>query len=435
MKVSLSDKNSKYLILLLVIIFSFYRSPYIFFNSRFFAEEASQHFLYAINNSFFDNLIFYDKAAGYYNLTPNILTWFSTLLPLELAPYFTVYGSFLIILFLIYITLFRESDLFDSNRKKILGAILLFISPPLIPEIWINSINSQVYLCLISILILFMKNLSVNQKHGNHFILLISGLSGIYTCVLLPLYFFKFYFHKVKYNFINLIILIFSNIIQLSLVLNSTINNSLHRSVLKIDFSKDMLVNFVYNIISKPFLGRDLTHWTWLKISNMHNNYFIWIALLFILFLLILALNFKKIYNFIKINYTCYYLVIIFFLISSVIIFGSLGNQLGGRYAVIPGVVLILIALDILFKSRNRMLSTFLSIMILISVISGLFEFRPNYKFNSKNPGTNYLKFLDCINCPEWKNEVIQWRKDNKRPIRLWPYPEKQFTLKIANND
>ena len=80
---------------------------------------------------------------------------------------------------LIYITLFRESDLFDSNRKKILGAILLFISPPLIPEIWINSINSQVYLCLISILILFMKNLSVNQKHGNHFILLISGLNPL----------------------------------------------------------------------------------------------------------------------------------------------------------------------------------------------------------------------------------------------------------------
>lgn len=435
MKVSLSIRNSKYLILLLVIIFSFYRSPYIFFNPRFVAEEASQHFLYAINNSFFNNLIFYDKAAGYYNLTPNILTWFSTLLPLEFAPYFTVYGSFLIILFLIYIILFRQSDLFDTNGKKILGAILLFISPPFIPEIWINSINSQVYLCLISILILFMKNLSDNQKYVNHSILLISGLSGIYTCALFPLYFFKFYFNKVKYNFINLIILIFSNVIQLSLVLNSTINNSLHRTVLKIDFSDNMLVNFVYNIILKPFLGRDLTHWIWIKISNLNNNYFFWIALLFIFFLLILSFNLKKIYNFIKINHTSNYLIIIFFLISSVVIFGSLENQLGGRYAVIPGVILILIALDILFKSRNIMLSTFLSTIILISVISGLFEFRPNYKFNLRNPDSNYLKFLDCINCPEWKNEVIRWRNDNKRPIRLWPYPSKQFILKIVNND
>ena len=39
-------------------------------------------------------------------------------------------------------------------------------------------------------------------------------------------------------------------------------------------------------------------------------------------------------------------------------------------------------------------------ILIILSILVGTYEFRPNSK---------YIKFLDCINCPEWKNEVIKW--------------------------
>ena len=120
MKLNLSNNKFKYLTLLLFLIFSFYRSPYIFINSRFVGEEASNHFLFAVNNSFLDNLLYYDIRAGYYNLIPNIFTWFSTLGSLEIAPYFTVYGSFIIIFYLIYLTIFRDSDLFNSNKKNLL---------------------------------------------------------------------------------------------------------------------------------------------------------------------------------------------------------------------------------------------------------------------------------------------------------------------------
>ena len=226
-----------------------------------------------------------------------------------------------------------------------------------------------------------MKNLNKKQRFENHFFVLLGGLSGIYTCALLPLFMIKFYFDRNKYNFINFLILCFSNVIQFLLILNSNINNSLHSSVLKIDFSKDMLISFIYNIILKPFLGRDLTHSIWMKISQINDNYYIWIILLFVLFLSISIINLKKIFYFLKENYTTSYLMIIFFIILGIIIFGSLGNQLGGRYAVIPGALLILIVLDILFKSKSFLLS-FLLFFDFYYIASGIYEFRPNYKVN-----------------------------------------------------
>ena len=435
MKSNLSINKFKYLILLLILLFSFYRSPYIFLNSRFVAEEGSHHFLFAINNSFFLNLFYYDASAGYFNLVPNVLTWFSTLVPLEYAPYFTVYGSFVIIFYLSYITLFRESELFDTDKKKILGVFLLFITPPFVSEIWINSINSQIYLCLISILILFMKNLNKKQKIENHILLFISSISGIYTCALVPLYVLKFYFNKNRYNFFNFLILIFSNLMQLGLILNSKLSNSLNNSVFMNDFNKDMMISFVYNIFLKPFFGRDLTHLIWEKISYINNNAFLWTAIFFPIFIIFAIFKFKEIIIFLKKNYTTWYLIFIFFIMSGVITFGSLENQIGGRYAVIPGVLIILILTDILLKTKKSILTVVLSIMIFTSIITGAYEFRPNYRVNLSNPDTNYLKFLDCLNCPEWKSEINKWRKDNKTLIGLWPYPKKQFSLKITKND
>ena len=49
-------KYMKFLFLFLFIILSFYRSPFIFLNGRFLAEEATSHFVFALQNNFFENL-------------------------------------------------------------------------------------------------------------------------------------------------------------------------------------------------------------------------------------------------------------------------------------------------------------------------------------------------------------------------------------------
>ena len=244
-------KYIKYLLLFLLILLSFHRSPFIFLNGRFLAEEATQHFIFALQNNFFQNLIYYDELAGYFNLIPNLFTWISTNLKIQYAPLATVYGSFIFIILLPYLCLFRESNFLNSEIKKILASLILFFSPPFVPEIWLNTINSQVYLCLIAILILFMINLTQKQKIINHILIFFGGLSGIYTCALLPFFFIKYFFDKIKYNFINFVILLFTNTIQIILILRSKINDTLFYSDYDFRFDLDLLVNIFYNFIAK----------------------------------------------------------------------------------------------------------------------------------------------------------------------------------------
>ena len=59
--------------------------------------------------------------------------------------------------------------------------------------------------------------------------------------------------------------------------------------------------------------------------------------------------------------------------------------------------------------------------------MTGIYEFRPP----TKNVKHQYIKFLDCINCPFWKEEVQKWKKDQNYRLKLWPYPRKSLKLKI----
>ena len=116
--IKIDIKKIKYICLFLILVISFWRSPFIFLNGRFLAEEASSHFIFALQNNFFENLIYYDERAGYYNLIPNLFTWISANIKIEYAPLATVYGSYIFIILLPYFCLFRDSELFNTEKKK-----------------------------------------------------------------------------------------------------------------------------------------------------------------------------------------------------------------------------------------------------------------------------------------------------------------------------
>ena len=411
---------------LIIIFFSFYRSPYIFINGRFFAEEGL-HFAYVWKNGFFNGLFFVEEIAGYLNLIANIFASLASLVEIENAPFVNIYGSFLVVLTLPYLILFRDSEIFTNNNKKIIGAILLFCSPPFVPEIWLNTVNLQVYLCLISIIILFMKNLDINQKFLNHFIVFISGFSGIYTCSLLPLFAFNYFLKKNYYNLLNFLILSFATLFQLYLILYSKIEDNLHSSVLTGNINFQGFDLFIYNNVFKPFFGRQFVHLFWESLVNFFSllNHVYVILFIFLFLLSLLLMNIKKIINFLYKDKTTLYLVYIFFTVSIIIIFGSLGNYFGGRYAVIPGVTLILILFYLQSKIETRYLKFILIMLITSSIITGIYEFRPP----TKNVKHLYIKYLDCYNCPSWKEELIIWKSDENYSLKIWPYPQKTMRL------
>ena len=92
-----------------------------------------------------------------------------------------------------------------------------------------------------------MSNLNRKQKFLNHSLLLLGGLSGVYTCALLPLFGLKFFLNRSRYNFINIIVLFITNLIQLSLIIISKLNN-LHNfinSFRNIEFLFTFLISFM----------------------------------------------------------------------------------------------------------------------------------------------------------------------------------------------
>jgi len=411
------------LIFLSIILFSFYRSPYIFLKGRFFAEEA-KHFAYAWKNGFLSGLVYVEDLAGYLNIIANILASFASIIKIEYAPYITVYGSFLIILTLPYLVLFRDSNLFTNNFKKILGSLILFSSPPFIPEIWLNAINLQVYLCLISLVILFMTNLTKKQKILNNFIIFISGFSGIYTCSLLPLFLINYHYKRNFYNLLNFLIILFSTILQLSLIIYFKLKDTLSDSVFANSFDFSSLSLFLYNNIFKAFFGREFIHYIWRNLNSFFDQtYIILTMIIFLLF--IILMNLKYIIKIILKDRTLLYLIYVFFTVSFIILVGSLDNYFGGRYAVITGSSLILIMIHSYSIIEKKFLKFFVNLLIFFSLITGFYEFKPP----KQNTKYYYVNILDCIDCPEWRNELNKWKIDNNYVIKIWPYPAKTMYL------
>ena len=425
-----SGKISQYkieiLILTLIIGFSLYRSPFIFLNGRFIGEEATHHFMSALNNNFFKNLIYFDNVSGYFNLIPNILSEISTYLPIEYAPMVTVYGSFLIIINLSFICLFNNSYFLNTKIKRITVSLLLFITPPFVSEIWINSLNSQIYLCLSSILILLIKNNEQKNNSYLHLNILIAGLSGIYTCVLTPFFLIRFLESKTRYNLLNFFIILSCSIIQTTIILYSRFTNTLMESKFNLSLNSEHFTLFIYNNMAKPVFGRQLTHLIYEKVNVIFLIILVLSLILFFVFEILKKKNFEKI----KKDFVLQFLVLIFVFYTFVILIGSVNGQLGGRYAVIPGVIFLLIIFQFISFFEQKWIKFFLSLFIISSILSGFYEFRPP----TENVRHQYIKYLDCINCPIWKDEVLKWKEDKDYRLGLWPYPLKKLKLKIENN-
>ena len=100
---------------------------------------------------------------------------------------------------------------------------------------------------------------------------------------------------------------------------------------------------------------------------------------------------------------------------------------MGGHYAAATGIIYLLLIFRFSQILINKKFKMFFYMIILISILTGIYEFRPP-QGKLKH---NYLKFLDCIDCPKWKDEITKWKKDKNYLIRTWPYNQKHCPLDV----
>ena len=431
----LSKDNYFKIFFIFLILIAYYRSPYIFNNGRFFSLDLTYYFR-ALSLNFFDAITYIDYPARYINLISNISALISSkLFELDNAQFVSVYLSLLIYSIIFYLILFKESYLFKRKYQKFLGAFIVLIAPVMSFEIWLNAINLQVYLGILTFVILFLKDQNKNILF--YFIsIAISGLSGVYACIFMPFFFLKFINIRNNFNLICFLSITVCTFIQLAIIYTSLGISLLDESNTALTFSKYEnisfaykfeAISFAYNVIIRSFFGSSFPIYlasffnmdlqAALNNENVRNFLFLFSVLIIILsfvFFVIATVSIKD-YND-KLIYLI--LIFLFFITSFVIIFGGVSMNLQGRYAALTGTILIFSFLHLSRVSSFNFMKSLSIILVIFTIISGVYDFR--YE--------KFIYYLDCINCPDWSEEVRKYKLDKNYILKNWPYHGKMWS-------
>jgi hypothetical protein len=416
-----AKKNNifKLFLFFFILFLIFYRSPYIFIHGRFIAEEGSVYFANAFKNNFINTIFFIDYLSGYLNFWANLSSFFASVPPIEYAPLVTVYLSLIPKLLIFFFILHKELFFFESYLEKLLACCVVLFSSAMVPEIWANTINSQVYFAILTLVIFLIKNQKHNFSLSQLFLISIAGLTGLYSCIIFPIFFLKFIKFKIKQDFYNFLILFIAALIQFIVIFYSKSRGILYENKLNFFISYQEVVSFYYNIFIKTFLGRELT----VYLINFFNLpipvYLILISSLFVPFFYFL---FKKNFFLEENNFKFFIFAFIFqfITVSFLVLVGNTSNQTAGRYAVLPSVILLFISIILFRCLKNRLFKYFVLFFLFISLSVGFLD----YKYKAK-----YFKLLECVNCPLWASEVKKWEKDSNYNLNIWPYPRKSMKL------
>ncbi len=419
---SFIEKNKKEIFFIILLILFFYRSPFIFSNGRFMAEEGSLYFANAYKFSFFYSLIFVDFTSGYMNLWANLSGIISNFFKLNFAPLISNYLALIPKALIIFLILYNRLLLINRFENKILLCLIIFLTPLNVPEIWLNSINSQIFFCIIAF-ILFLTIYDSNRISYFHLILIITaGLTGIYSCILLPIFFFKYIIYKKKQDLINFISISICSFLQLSLIVYGKLSNFIYEGKIH-SIDLDLLTNYIYNVLVKAFLGTTFTKFIYNNILIDANLYVVsvfTISIFIITFIFSFTLYKKNLQNKIENKFLFFSTLYCFFATSLVVMTGAVANYVGGRYAALPSFYLLITVLFAFIFFQNSKIKYFFLSLLLISIMTGAYEYRPP---------NQYLNFLDCNDCPNWKEEVIKFKDDKYHLLRIWPYPNKNMSL------
>ena len=416
-------KNNFLKIFLIFLIFLiYYRSPFIFNNGRFVSLDLTYH-LIATNLNFLDTITYIDYSARYINLISNISALISSrFFSLDNAPFVAVYLSLSIYLLIFYLILFKESYLFKKDYQKILGVLIILVSPVMNFEIWLNAINLQVYFGILALVILFIKDENKNRLFY-FFLIIVAGLSGVYACLFMPLFFLKFINKKNNFNLVCFVGIFFCTLIQLFIIYKAgkILPAGISNTALAFIFSKYEAISYAYNVVIRAFFGSSLPNYLvsffdiniYSVLSNENLKFVLFSFSLIIIaaliaFFIFFVINIKNLKD--KIIYIT--LLFSFFTASLVIVLGGVSDSLHGRYASLTGVLLIFSFLHLSRTSNINLVKKISITLMILTITTGFFDFR--YK--------KYIVYLDCIDCPNWSEEVKKYKLDNSYNMNAWPY-------------
>jgi hypothetical protein len=424
----ISNSIIKLSFLFLGVLVMFFRAPSFFFEPRFWGEEGIIYFSNAFNNPWYKAL--FTPHLGYFSLFNNIASMLAAnIVQLKYAPLITTLLAFVVQVIPLAIVLWSQTELWGSAFKKAVG-ILIILFVPLSGEIWLATNCSQFYFSLITFLILMedMGNASLRRVWCYRILLVLSGLTGVVSCFLTPLFIFKVWTKKRRENIIQASILVICSMLQflvfwISIKSNAGIGGARFAGI---DLSTVIAIIWTKTIIL-PIFGPGNTDSFAVVINRVRSlGSHEFRVFGFVLFLFGVAF-----FRYVSLKVEPKKILIIllsYFLITTLSILSSIGDKSalisavwGARYFYVPNVILMILILSNLELDKNAFKSTRFVVCAALLSISLTFG------------AMHYKKTLFvCDDWPKWSKEVVKWEQDPEYELKVWPQwdPGWKMTLK-----
>jgi len=326
-----------------------------------------------LSRSFLENLFHIYDGTGALMFWSNITNSIITLFPIDKAKLLANYFTLIVYLTIFTYIYFAKSILFVNYKYKIFAIFIILLSPPMTPEVWMSSAHLRGYFGIFSFVLLFHDYTNDKKILNNisNFLIFFSGICSVYAAALTPAYFFKYYLSRNRNDLKRFLFALSAFLIQCIVIINYIYSNISETS--RFHFELNTFYSYFYNVIIRSFFGSFLPKSLFLDTGIYKIQYFnfliYFVSILIILMMLIYVIKKKDKISFI--------MIFSLTLISSLIIVGSVQPGFaGGRYAVVPGVILIFIIFRFYSTENNFFLKNLFLLLLVSSLTMGSLEYR-----------------------------------------------------------
>lgn len=323
--------------------------------------------------SFSDNLFFIYPGQGALSFWTNLSHSTISLLPINQAKILANYLNLIVYLTIFIYIYLSKSILFINYKHKIFAVFIILLSPPMTPEVWMSSAHLREYFGILSFVLLFQnfENDKMIINKFTNFLVFFSGICSIYAAALTPAYLLKFYLSKQKTDLDRFIFAFFSFLIQSFIVVYFIFTNL--SDTPRFNFDLSVFYSYFYNIPIRSFFGSTIPKILFVETEIYKTQYFnflVYVLFLFVFVITLIYLNKKK-------DKISNVIILSLILVSSLIILGTIQSGfVGGRYAVVPGVMLIFLVLRLFLIEKNLLLKRIFLSLLIFSFVVGSFEYK-----------------------------------------------------------
>lgn len=377
-----------------------WRAPNLFWWPRFHAEEGKYYFSYAFDHGVLETLVYVYNKAAYLNLITNIGVAGGAAVPLESAPLVTTLTAALVQVVVLLIILFGRSMVFDGLAKRACGCALVIFAPHIPAEVWLNTLQSQVFFGLITALILLenIENAGWFRRYSYRGLLLLAGLSGPYSLFLQPVFALRAFAQRTRECFVQLGISTFALLTQIAIYLLTNKVNPLRSRGLDWGIWPDTSIKQVV----MPWIGKQRGVALAEAIGALGASSFL---VVFLLVVLAVCVDWRR--RRLRGVDANAIMGVSFVLMASATSAFSMGGA-GGRYAVIPGLLVLFFSLHHVGRVRPVFGSIALAVPLAVAVGLGVTtELLPESRLcDGRTPNS-------------WQEEVVRWRQ-GPAAARFW---------------